>query len=233
VRPCITVQDQQKGIRVTHLHWMPLYIGDELAETSHLTAEEFGAYISLKMHYWQHGGLPVEDRRLERIARCTAAQWETIKPTLMELFFEGWKLPRLEEQRAQAEETHIKRSEAGRRGGRPRKDEKAGNKPGFSPEKAGPKQPQPQPQPHPYSDSQRQPKPHHPAYEGREDDGNERRESMFDAFPRPASAAAAREFLSSKGVPQGRLDDCVRRMMGDNFSPFDLEGVLEEARNAA
>jgi uncharacterized protein YdaU (DUF1376 family) len=130
---------------------MPVYIGDELARTSHFTAEEFGAYISLVMHYWQHGSLPIEDTRLARIARASLERWPTIRENVAPLFGSDWRLTRLEEQRAEAEKTHLRRSEAGKRGGRPRRDEKPGdmpgNKPGLSQEKAGqyagPKQPQP------------------------------------------------------------------------------------------
>ncbi|WP_050577698.1 YdaU family protein [Sinorhizobium meliloti] len=216
---------------MSHLHWMPLYIGDELAETSHLTAEEFGAYLSLKMHYWQHGGLPKDDRRLERIARCSSEQWSQVRAAIMSLFYEGWRLPRLEEQRIEAEEKHTKRVEAGRKGGRPKKDEKQSYKQSFSDEKAGLKQPQPQPQPHPHLDPERQsePQPQGSAYERKDAD----RKSMFTPFPIPSSTAKAREFLNSKGVPSSRMDECIRLMMGGNFSRFDLEGVLSEARSAA
>lgn len=68
--------------------------------------------------------------------------------------------------------------------------------------------------------------------------GNEKkqessRETLFTPFPIPSSAAEAREFLISEGVPQHKLDECVRLMMGGNFSRFDLEGVLEAERSAA
>lgn len=59
------------------------------------------------------------------------------------------------------------------------------------------------------------------------------RETMFTPYPRPPSAAAAREQLIGKGVPQSELDECVRLIMEDNFSPYDLEGVLARARSAA
>lgn len=68
--------------------------------------------------------------------------------------------------------------------------------------------------------------------------GNEKkqetsRETLFTPFPIPSSAAEARELLLKEGAPQHKLDECVRLMMGGNFSRFDLEGVLEQARTAA
>ncbi|MBW9076929.1 hypothetical protein JNB84_03110 [Rhizobium pusense] len=68
--------------------------------------------------------------------------------------------------------------------------------------------------------------------------GNEKkqetsRETLFTPFPIPSSAAEAREFLLKEGTPQHKLDECVRLMMGGNFSRFDLEGVLDQARTAA
>lgn len=68
--------------------------------------------------------------------------------------------------------------------------------------------------------------------------GNEKisqpaRFSMGTPYPVPSSVAEAKTFLLDLGVPHGRLDECVRLLMGGNFSPFDLEGILDEARSAA
>ncbi|PWE55454.1 hypothetical protein DEM27_15480 [Metarhizobium album] len=214
---------------------MPVYVGDELAETSHLNAEEYGAYALLKMHLWQHGRLPCDDERLARIAKCGAERWAIVRDALWSLFEDGWRHPRLEALRGEAEETHRKRSEAGKRGGRPRANEKPGYKPGLSPEKAGPKHPQPQPQPQPqshsYSDPQAQPKPDGSAAE-KEKGGTNTREAMFTPYPVPSSAAEGRAFLARMGVPASKMDTCLKQMMAGNLSHYDLEGILE-TRGAA
>ena len=47
--------------------YMPFFVGDYLADTSHLTTTQHGAYLLLIMHYWATGGLPTTDRELRTI----------------------------------------------------------------------------------------------------------------------------------------------------------------------
>lgn len=66
---------------------MPLYVGDYLADTTHLTCTEHGAYLLLLMAMWRAGGsLPNDDARLARFARCTKGQWERMRPVLIGFF---------------------------------------------------------------------------------------------------------------------------------------------------
>lgn len=67
--------------------FMPLYIGDYLADTGHLTAAEHGAYLLLLMHYWRTGKpLPSDDEVLARIAKMPGEEWEDAKITVRGFF---------------------------------------------------------------------------------------------------------------------------------------------------
>ncbi|MBM2711673.1 YdaU family protein [Mesorhizobium caraganae] len=93
---------------MTDLAWMKTYIGDEAAITSHLSAEEFGAFERLRRHYWQHGILPDDDVRLMRITGVDPDRWEAVRSAICSLFDDGWRLPRLDiEREAAAEKREI------------------------------------------------------------------------------------------------------------------------------
>lgn len=69
--------------------FMPLWIGDYLADTSHLSAAEHGAYLLMLMHYWRSGPLPDAEDVLMRIARMSRAEWKSSRLTLREFFDEA------------------------------------------------------------------------------------------------------------------------------------------------
>lgn len=67
--------------------WMPLYIGDYMADTPHLSTLEHGAYLLLLMAYWRKKGpLPNDDSKLARIAGLSLKQWKSIRSNVIELF---------------------------------------------------------------------------------------------------------------------------------------------------
>lgn len=93
---------------------MPLYVGDYLADTGHLTTVEHGAYLLLIMHYWRVGSLPVDDAKLARIARMTATEWRKVRKTIAAFFDDDWKHARIEFEMTESERI----SRAGRCGGK-------------------------------------------------------------------------------------------------------------------
>jgi uncharacterized protein YdaU (DUF1376 family) len=67
--------------------WMPLFWGDFLANTMHLSAQEAGAYLFLIAHAWEHGGeIPGERVRLARIAHVRSDQWPRVWNVLEKFF---------------------------------------------------------------------------------------------------------------------------------------------------
>jgi uncharacterized protein YdaU (DUF1376 family) len=70
--------------------WMPLNIADYLRDTTHLQAEESGAYLHLIMAYWVAGKLPDDDRQLARISKISYKKWKHIRPVLEAFFRPGF-----------------------------------------------------------------------------------------------------------------------------------------------
>jgi len=77
---------------------MPLYWGDYLANTGHLTARQHGGYLMLIAHYWVNGGLPKENARLARIARMTPREWDADRAVVLAFFDPDLKQGRIEKE---------------------------------------------------------------------------------------------------------------------------------------
>ena len=103
-----------------HDAWMPLYVGDYLADTGHLRTIEHGAYLLLIMHYWRTGPLPDDDLALASIARLSAREWKGRVASTLRAFFtaEAARLihKRIEKERKHAGDVSEKRREAGKAG---------------------------------------------------------------------------------------------------------------------
>jgi uncharacterized protein YdaU (DUF1376 family) len=96
--------------------WMPLYVGNYVADTQHLTTLEHGAYMLLLMHYWMHGGLPSDEKRLSLVAKLDPKSWRKVRPVLASFFTPDWRHKRVDEELAQAAEiSEINKANAHRR----------------------------------------------------------------------------------------------------------------------
>ena len=67
--------------------WMPIYWGDYLRDTAHLSTVEHGGYMLLIAHYWTTGKpLPSADDRLRRITRMDRRDWLASRSALLAFF---------------------------------------------------------------------------------------------------------------------------------------------------
>jgi uncharacterized protein YdaU (DUF1376 family) len=119
--------------------FMPLYIGDYLRDTQHLTTEQHGAYFLLICACWSQGGfLPDDDIQLAAITRLSIDAWKVARRTLAKFFKisgQKWRQKRVRVELDRAQYLHEVRSKAGSKGGSKTKA------------RARVLQPQPQPQP--------------------------------------------------------------------------------------
>jgi uncharacterized protein YdaU (DUF1376 family) len=92
---------------------MPIDVGKMIKKCEHLAAPEFGAYMRLIFHYWEHDGLPKDDARLKRIARLSNFQWPRMKEVLAQFFImPEWRHPMIDEQLARARQVIDARRKA-------------------------------------------------------------------------------------------------------------------------
>lgn len=129
--------------------YMPLYIADYHADTTHLSRGEHGAYLLLLMAMWRAGGrLPYNDTKLGLLAKCTPDEWADIRPAIMEFFKR--RGGHLTHKRVTSEiakyENRIVRS---KRGGKGLAEKKAKENSEKMLILAGPEPSQPEPEPEP------------------------------------------------------------------------------------
>jgi len=95
--------------------WMPLNIADYLRDTTHLDAEESGAYLHLIMGYWVAGKLPEDERQLAKIAKLPLQKFRKLRPVLEAFFRPGFRShKRIDRELQRAAKLMEKRSERAR-----------------------------------------------------------------------------------------------------------------------
>lgn len=97
--------------------YMPLWVGDYLADTQHLSTAEHGAYLLLIMHYWRNGPLPTEKRKLMRITGLS--RYKVCEQILSEFFTlsDGrWHQKRIDQEIEKNQEYRASRARAGKAG---------------------------------------------------------------------------------------------------------------------
>lgn len=99
---------------------MPLYVGDYLKDTAHLTAAEHGAYLLLIMQAWSHGGaIPTDLERLRLICRFDREEWEACRGAVLPFFYvqDGcYRHKRIDIELKKASANSIAKADAGKKG---------------------------------------------------------------------------------------------------------------------
>lgn len=143
--------------------WMPLYIGDYLADTTRLTTEQHGAYLLLIMDYWKSGRLPDNDQVLCQITRMKPDAWSNAR-AMLEKFFSIenglWIHYRIEREMESAIENKQKKVEKAQKAAQARWSKEPENAPSITtsnahamPENMLVQCPSPSPSPSPLSSS--------------------------------------------------------------------------------
>jgi uncharacterized protein YdaU (DUF1376 family) len=96
--------------------WMPLYIGDYLADTSHLDAEAHGVYLLLLMRCWVKGSIPSDRMQCMSIAHAMHEQSKSIVDAVIDEFFvleeDGYHNKRVDSEREKAGKAYERRAGA-------------------------------------------------------------------------------------------------------------------------
>lgn len=106
--------------------FLPLYTGDYLRDTQHLSCSEHGIFVKLLMHCWdQRGPVPLDERKQCGIVNARSAdEIEALRRVLSEFFVrcdDGWYNSRMQRELERANAISEKRAACGQLGGRPRK----------------------------------------------------------------------------------------------------------------
>lgn len=103
---------------------MPFFVDAYLADTTHLSTEEHGAYLLLLMAMWRRGGgIPDDDKDNARMVGLTPRQWSAMKPRVVCFFARtpdgGWTQKRLQKEWEYLVHRRSVAQANGRLGGRP------------------------------------------------------------------------------------------------------------------
>jgi uncharacterized protein YdaU (DUF1376 family) len=116
--------------------YMKLYVADYLADTTHLSRSEHGAYMLLLMAMWRAGGkLPADDKRLALITLATPKEWAAMKPAMLAFFQRRGSIlthKRVTAEMSKYDNTSVQRKAAGKAGGLKKANKNSGKSGDFA-----------------------------------------------------------------------------------------------------
>lgn len=181
---------------------MPLYVADYLADTTHLSTLEHGAYCLLLMSMWRAGGtLPNDPAKLAKFARMTSAQWARVEATVMQFFtLENGEV--IQSRLSREIEKHAgvvrQRRESGSKGGKAKALKS--NEPDLANARGLLKQPEPEPEPKDSLGSKEDPK-----------------RGLFEDDPSKVAWSMAINLLTSRAsMTEAKARAAFGRMLGAN-----------------
>ena len=100
--------------------WIPIYIGDYLSDTMHLTTRQHGAYFLIIMAYWKNNG-PLPANGIKTIAKLSNQEWAEDGSVVSDLFNttiipNRWVHKRIDREMKLALSNKSKKSKSGKLG---------------------------------------------------------------------------------------------------------------------
>lgn len=101
--------------------YLPLFTGDYLRDTRHLSTSKHGIYLLLLMHCWdQKGPVPLDEQEAAGIANCRSQdEIEALRYVISRFFVrmdDGFYNPRMQREIERSESISAARSDAGKKG---------------------------------------------------------------------------------------------------------------------
>lgn len=145
---------------------MPMFWDAYLADTTHLTTEEHGAYLLLLAAMWRrNGSVPDSDKDNARIIGVTPAKWRGVKARLLETI-PGFRVgnggitqEKLQKTWENTQEKIEKNRANGAKGGRPKSNKNKGMEKANGYDSVNPNKSIPEPEPEPKKDRGNPPNP--------------------------------------------------------------------------
>jgi len=118
----MSAPDESKDVRLPFIRiWVDDFVSSPKVQA--MTTEEIGAYFLLLLHAWSSRGatVPASDKELSQITKLTRIKWKRCRSAVLKCFElskdgASYKNDRLEDEWRKSQETHKKRSTAGRDG---------------------------------------------------------------------------------------------------------------------